>query len=196
VQEPWNEKVAQPQRRYNLRVLPSISAVRSHKCQTCLHVRPCQADSPVAGILRVKVLLALIVMTCSVPVMSVHVGVSSSDLPRYGRATLTQRREPIESDGNKNPGAEEGTRTPTPLRVHGPEPCASANSATSASGLLFARLPTGCLSGRTTLYFTDASAPVKPAANNKTQAWEVLRRKIELDLGNENEAGSSQQQAG
>jgi hypothetical protein len=33
-------------------------------------------------------------------------------------------------------GAEEGTRTPTPLRVHGPEPCASANSATSASKLL------------------------------------------------------------
>ncbi len=31
-----------------------------------------------------------------------------------------------------NVGAEEGTRTPTPLRVHGPEPCASANSATSA----------------------------------------------------------------
>jgi hypothetical protein len=29
-------------------------------------------------------------------------------------------------------GAEEGTRTPTPLRVHGPEPCASANSATPA----------------------------------------------------------------
>jgi hypothetical protein len=28
--------------------------------------------------------------------------------------------------------AEEGTRTPTPLRAHGPEPCASANSATSA----------------------------------------------------------------
>src|SRR2546430_11486448 len=33
-------------------------------------------------------------------------------------------------------GAEEGTRTPTPLRVHGPEPCASANSATSASDLM------------------------------------------------------------
>src|SRR5437660_5730473 len=32
----------------------------------------------------------------------------------------------------KKLGAEEGTRTPTPLRVHGPEPCASANSATSA----------------------------------------------------------------
>jgi len=29
-------------------------------------------------------------------------------------------------------GAEGGTRTPTPLRVHGPEPCASANSATTA----------------------------------------------------------------
>ncbi len=36
---------------------------------------------------------------------------------------------------NKIIGAEEGTRTPTPLRVHGPEPCASANSATPASDL-------------------------------------------------------------
>ena len=35
-------------------------------------------------------------------------------------------------DLDKTIGAEEGTRTPTPLRVHGPEPCASANSATSA----------------------------------------------------------------
>src|SRR5271155_1268713 len=33
---------------------------------------------------------------------------------------------------SKTVGAEEGTRTPTPLRVHGPEPCASANSATTA----------------------------------------------------------------
>ena len=32
----------------------------------------------------------------------------------------------------KSLGAEEGTRTPTPLRVRGPEPRASANSATSA----------------------------------------------------------------
>ena len=32
----------------------------------------------------------------------------------------------------RNRGAIEGTRTPTPLRVHGPEPCASANSATMA----------------------------------------------------------------
>src|ERR1700757_3791948 len=68
-------------------------------------------------------------------VMSVHVGVSSWDLPRYSRATGSRRRETIGTDGNKNHGAEEGTRTPTPLRVHGPEPCASANSATSASGL-------------------------------------------------------------
>ncbi len=36
-------------------------------------------------------------------------------------------------------GAEEGTRTPTPLRVHGPEPCASANSATSARERLLRR---------------------------------------------------------
>src|SRR5438309_5844924 len=35
-------------------------------------------------------------------------------------------------ESSKKLGAEEGTRTPTPLRVHGPEPCASANSATSA----------------------------------------------------------------
>ena len=41
----------------------------------------------------------------------------------------TPRRYVIEK---KETGAEEGTRTPTPLRVHGPEPCASANSATSA----------------------------------------------------------------
>ena len=29
-------------------------------------------------------------------------------------------------------GADEGTRTPTPLQEHGPEPCASTNFATSA----------------------------------------------------------------
>ena len=46
-------------------------------------------------------------------------------------------------------GAEEGTRTPTPLRVHGPEPCASANSATSAK--VTARRAAG--QGRTALLF-------------------------------------------
>jgi hypothetical protein len=34
-------------------------------------------------------------------------------------------------------GAEGGTRTPTPLRAHDPESCASANSATSARGKVF-----------------------------------------------------------
>src|SRR5450432_1987962 len=37
-------------------------------------------------------------------------------------------REDLHSS-TRNRGAIEGTRTPTPLRVHGPEPCASANSA-------------------------------------------------------------------
>src|SRR6185503_2984830 len=59
-------------------------------------------------------------------------------------------------------GAEEGTRTPTPLRVHGPEPCASANSATSASDLL---LCGGCnrLDGRDCdIYSTRRVVAVKP----------------------------------
>ena len=47
-----------------------------------------------------------------------------------------------------NSGAEEGTRTPTPLRVHGPEPCASANSATSARHCKRGSLR-GYLQGRT-----------------------------------------------
>ena len=46
--------------------------------------------------------------------------------PRPDRNPSRSARE------EKRFGAEEGTRTPTPLRVHGPEPCASANSATSA----------------------------------------------------------------
>src|SRR5579871_3949503 len=70
-------------------------------------------------------------------------------------------REEGEGGVESEDGAEEGTRTPTPLRVHGPEPCASANSATSASGLQCAVAQKGCLSGRTTLHFTDASTPVK-----------------------------------
>ena len=47
---------------------------------------------------------------------------------------------------NQNRGAIEGTRTPTPLRVHGPEPCASANSATSASD--YSAVRPGRLEGR------------------------------------------------
>jgi hypothetical protein len=53
-------------------------------------------------------------------------------------AATTERFTTCCSRNNAN-GAEEGTRTPTPLRVHGPEPCASANSATSASECLAGR---------------------------------------------------------
>ena len=46
-------------------------------------------------------------------------------------------------------GAIEGTRTPTPLPVHGPEPCASANSATMARGLQSPRQPQAAGSEKT-----------------------------------------------
>src|SRR3984885_14782096 len=49
--------------------------------------------------------------------------------------------QPRRGERNEINGAIEGTRTPTPLRVHGPEPCASANSATMASGLSLQRRP-------------------------------------------------------
>ena len=58
-----------------------------------------------------------------------------SNLSRFAgvSAAEARRRNPERSKDPSNlVGAEEGTRTPTPLRVHGPEPCASANSATSA----------------------------------------------------------------
>ena len=53
--------------------------------------------------------------------------------PRLGRRKCGRTR-PLRQDvrSTQNRGAIEGTRTPTPLRVHGPEPCASANSATMA----------------------------------------------------------------
>src|SRR5215470_15758786 len=67
-------------------------------------------------------------------------------------------------------GAEEGTRTPTPLRVHGPEPCASANSATSASDCL--RGGKDRLDGRDCdIYSTSGARGVKP-----TTAQRRLRR--------------------
>ncbi len=58
-------------------------------------------------------------------------------------------------------GAIEGTRTPTPLPVHGPEPCASANSATMASGQS-SRQPESCHREDLHFYFTDAPPAVKP----------------------------------
>src|SRR5260370_19100111 len=47
-------------------------------------------------------------------------------------ATDAAAEENSPTAGKKSFGAIEGTRTPTPLPVHGPEPCASANSATMA----------------------------------------------------------------
>jgi hypothetical protein len=51
-----------------------------------------------------------------------------------GKSQDSGSRDPVAAPYHSEikAGAEEGTRTPTPLRVHGPEPCASANSATSA----------------------------------------------------------------
>ena len=57
-------------------------------------------------------------------------------------------------------GAEEGTRTPTPLRVRGPEPRASANSATSAR-LCVQR---GLLSKAAILSLANAGTGVKSSA--------------------------------
>jgi hypothetical protein len=56
-------------------------------------------------------------------------------------------------------GAIEGTRTPTPLPVHGPEPCASANSATMAILDCNAAAAPRPLSGRSTfLFYSPVSA--------------------------------------
>jgi hypothetical protein len=63
-------------------------------------------------------------------------------------------------------GAIEGTRTPTPLPVHGPEPCASANSATMASGLTLQRRLESRRRGRLHIYSTEAKPGVKPAKRN------------------------------
>ena len=66
-------------------------------------------------------------------------GHESERQPRGGAC----RRIPERGEGlriRRNLGAIEGTRTPTPLRVHGPEPCASANSATMA-WILLRQLP-------------------------------------------------------
>src|SRR5437762_10681452 len=60
-------------------------------------------------------------------------------------------------------GAEAGTRTPTPLRAHDPESCASANSATSAraaSVIIRPRMPSQA----------SASANDRTIATNR-RAW-------------------------
>jgi hypothetical protein len=65
----------------------------------------------------------------------------------------------------ENYGAEEGTRTPTPLRVRGPEPRASANSATSA--LFEAPDHTGALRQEILIYFKGFKECVKRARAKK-----------------------------
>src|ERR1035437_5402638 len=68
-------------------------------------------------------------------------------------------------------GAIEGTRTPTPLRVHGPEPCASANSATMASGLTLQRRPSRPpYQEDLQLYSTDTRPRVNPQGSRSPEA--------------------------
>src|SRR5438046_5585977 len=67
-------------------------------------------------------------------------------------------------------GAEEGTRTPQPFRVHGPEPCASANSATSASDWVAEPLCRLLSAKNYSFYSTDALVSVKPPVS-ATLAW-------------------------
>ena len=70
-------------------------------------------------------------------------------------------------------GAIEGTRTPTPLPVHGPEPCASANSATMASGLTLQRRPEGRRMKDLRFHSTGAPIPVKLKAHRRNN-WRAL----------------------
>ena len=101
--------------------------------------------------------------TCALPAKFAKF---SSDLPRYSSATGSRGRETIGSDGNKNLGAEEGTRTPTPLRVHGPEPCASANSATSASGCCSGSSGESPLVSQTSIFLRSANSCQTIAMNS------------------------------
>ena len=83
-------------------------------------------------------------------------------------------------------GAIEGTRTPTPLPVHGPEPCASANSATMASGLTLQRRPQGHRNRKTYIFILPPPSPVSNSPHLSVMALseshyhdghEVTRRK-------------------
>src|SRR5580700_7572954 len=68
----------------------------------------------------------------------------------------------------RKPGAIEGTRTPTPLPVHGPEPCASANSATMAIWTANAAAALWPPSQEDQhLYFTARHHPVKPTLHHR-----------------------------
>jgi hypothetical protein len=66
-------------------------------------------------------------------------------------------------------GAIEGTRTPTPLRVHGPEPCASANSATMAKrdwdAAIFSRPPSR--KGLRVIFYSGSAGCQTPDCHGK-----------------------------
>src|SRR5271170_7135246 len=71
-------------------------------------------------------------------------------------------------------GAIEGTRTPTPLPVHGPEPCASANSATMAIWTCnAAAAPRPPCQEDQLFYFTAVSQAVKPSVNGRSPKAEA-----------------------
>ena len=86
-------------------------------------------------------------------------------------------------------GAIEGTRTPTPLPVHGPEPCASANSATMASGLNSPRQSETAGSPRSAFLFYRHE-PDCQTSSRRDSRWAVpnvehllLQTRIHRDLG-------------
>src|ERR1700719_3175565 len=83
-----------------------------------------------------------------------HALVCRANAKQHSRTRLRRREKCL--------GAIEGTRTPTPLPVHGPEPCASANSATMAIWNLLCSggLKPPCQEDLL-FYFTGMHQPVK-----------------------------------
>ena len=72
-----------------------------------------------------------------VEVMKTDWPMPGATLDAFSTKSARSTAEEVESRGDDpeladSTGAEGGTRTPTPLRAHDPESCASANSATSA----------------------------------------------------------------
>jgi hypothetical protein len=88
---------------------------------------------------------------CSLPLPRSRLRTSRAPKSPSGAGDLNPRKIRLIS------GAIEGTRTPTPLPVHGPEPCASANSATMASGLQM-RGSSGCRIRRSAILFYKRAA--------------------------------------
>src|ERR1700745_3173052 len=89
-----------------------------------------------------------------------------------------QREEKLLEGPLKPTGAIEGTRTPTPLRVHGPEPCASANSATMARGLRSNGGMRPPHQENQPIYFTGASPGVKPRIDPRDRSSRFSLRSL------------------